>query len=60
MRLPRLSYEKLTPRRKEVYDKHVARRDRVAGPYHVLGRAVLVECARRQGARRRYSRGRRA
>ena len=35
MRLPKLSYEKLTPRQKEVYDRHVARRDRVAGPYNV-------------------------
>ncbi len=35
MRLPKPSYETLTPRQKEVYDKHVARRDRVAGPYNV-------------------------
>lgn len=27
LRLPKLRYEELTPRQKEVYDKHVARRD---------------------------------
>jgi 4-carboxymuconolactone decarboxylase len=35
MRLPKLSYEQLTPRQKEVHDKHVSRRDRAAGPYNV-------------------------
>lgn len=35
MRLPKLSYEKYTPRQKEVADKHTARRDRIGGPYHV-------------------------
>ena len=35
MRLPKLPYEQLTPRQKEVHDKHVARRDRVSGPYNV-------------------------
>lgn len=35
MRLPTLSPEKFTPRQKEVADKHNARRDRLAGPYHV-------------------------
>lgn len=35
MRLPKLSNEEFTPRQKEVADKHNARRDRLAGPYHV-------------------------
>lgn len=35
MRLPKLRYEQLAPRQKEVYDKHVARRDYVRGPYDV-------------------------
>jgi 4-carboxymuconolactone decarboxylase len=35
MRLPKLSEDKFTPRQKEVADKHNARRDRLAGPYHV-------------------------
>lgn len=35
MRLPILNYETLTPEQKAVYDKHVARRDRVTGPYDV-------------------------
>ena len=35
MRLPKLSYEKLDPRQKEVYDKHVVRRNYVTGPYDV-------------------------
>lgn len=35
MRLPKLSTDKMTPRQKEVVDKHVARRDRIAGPYDV-------------------------
>ena len=35
MRLPTLAYENMSPRQKEVHDKHVARRDRVAGPYPV-------------------------
>ena len=35
MRLPKLAYENLTPRQKEVHDKHVSRRDRVSGPYNV-------------------------
>ena len=35
MRLPKLSYEKLTPRQQEVYDKHVVRRDHIGGPYNV-------------------------
>ena len=35
MRLPKLSHEKLTPRQKEVYEKHVVRRNYVTGPYDV-------------------------
>ena len=35
MRLPKLAYERLTPRQKEVYDKHSAKRERVSGPYNV-------------------------
>lgn len=35
MRLPKLSYEKLNPKQKEVYDKHVVRRNYVTGPYDV-------------------------
>ena len=35
MRLPKLTYEQLSPRQKEVWDKHVSRRDRVSGPYNV-------------------------
>jgi 4-carboxymuconolactone decarboxylase len=35
MRLPKLSYEELAPRQKEVYDKHVGRRNYVSGPYNV-------------------------
>lgn len=35
MRLPKLSREKLTPRQKEVYDKHIVRRNYVTGPYDV-------------------------
>lgn len=35
MRLPKLRYEELTPRQKEVYDKHVVRRNHVRGPYDV-------------------------
>ena len=35
MRLPKLSYEKLTSKQKEVYDKHVVRREAVRGPYDV-------------------------
>ena len=35
MRLPKLSYEQLTPRQKEVHDKHTARRERLGGPYNV-------------------------
>ena len=35
MRLPKLSYEQLTPRQKEVHDKHTARRERIGGPYNV-------------------------
>lgn len=35
MRLPKLSYDQLTPKQKEVADKHAARRDRVSGPYNV-------------------------
>lgn len=35
MRLPILKYEKLEPRQKEVYDKHVVRRNYVTGPYDV-------------------------
>lgn len=35
MRLPKLSYEQLTPKQKEVWDKHASRRDRVSGPYNV-------------------------
>ena len=31
MRLPKLSYDKLTSRQKEVYDKHVVRRNYVTG-----------------------------
>ena len=35
MRLPKLNYDQLTPKQKEVADKHAARRDRVSGPYNV-------------------------
>ena len=35
MRLPKLAYEQLTPRQREAYDKHAAKRDRVSGPYNV-------------------------
>ena len=35
MRLPKLNPEQLTPRQKEVYDKHTTRRNYVAGPYNV-------------------------
>jgi 4-carboxymuconolactone decarboxylase len=35
MRLPTLKYEELTPREKESWDKHSARRETVRGPYHV-------------------------
>ena len=35
MRLPKLQYDQLTPRQREAYDKHVAKRDRVSGPYNV-------------------------
>jgi 4-carboxymuconolactone decarboxylase len=35
MRLPTLAPENLTPRQKEVYDKHVSRRNYVTGPYDV-------------------------
>ena len=35
MRLAKLTYEKLAPRQKEVYDKHVVRREAVRGPYDV-------------------------
>ena len=35
MRLPKLPYEKYTPRQKEVADKHTARRDTIGGPYNV-------------------------
>jgi len=35
MRLPKLNYDQLTPKQKEVWDKHAARRDRVSGPYNV-------------------------
>lgn len=35
MRLPKLAYEELTPRQREAYDKHAAKRDRVSGPYNV-------------------------
>jgi 4-carboxymuconolactone decarboxylase len=35
MRLPKLSPEELTPRQKEVCDKHVARRNHIGGPYKV-------------------------
>jgi 4-carboxymuconolactone decarboxylase len=35
MRLPKLSYEELTPRQREAYDKHAAKRTRVVGPYGV-------------------------
>ena len=35
MRLPTLEYEKLTPRQKESWDRHSARRETVRGPYTV-------------------------
>ena len=35
MRLPKLKYEELTPRQREAYDNHAAKRDRVSGPYNV-------------------------
>ena len=35
MRLPKLPYEELSPKQKEVVDKHVGRRSHVGGPYHV-------------------------
>ena len=35
MRLPILKYENLDPKQKEVYDKHVVRRNYVTGPYDV-------------------------
>jgi 4-carboxymuconolactone decarboxylase len=35
MRLPKLNYDQLTPKQKEAWDKHAARRDRVSGPYNV-------------------------
>lgn len=35
MRLPILARDKLTPRQKEVYEKHVVRRNYVTGPYDV-------------------------
>jgi 4-carboxymuconolactone decarboxylase len=35
MRLPKLQYDQLTPRQREAYDKHAAKRDRVSGPYNV-------------------------
>ena len=35
MRLPTLKYEELTPRQRESWDKHSARRETVRGPYTV-------------------------
>ncbi len=35
MRLPKLAYDQLTPKQREAYDKHAAKRDRVSGPYNV-------------------------
>ena len=35
MRLPKLSYDQLTPRQREAHDKHAAKRERVSGPYAV-------------------------
>ena len=35
MRLPTLSYEALTPRQKESWDRHSKKRETVRGPYHV-------------------------
>jgi 4-carboxymuconolactone decarboxylase len=35
MRLPKLSYEDLTPRQREAWDKHAERRKTVGGPYGV-------------------------
>ena len=35
MRLPVLKYEELTPRQRESWDKHSARRETVRGPYHL-------------------------
>jgi len=35
MRLPKLTYEQLTPKQREAHDKHAAKRDRVSGPYNV-------------------------
>ena len=33
MRLPTLTYEQLTPRQKETWNKHAERRDKPVGPY---------------------------
>jgi 4-carboxymuconolactone decarboxylase len=33
MRLPTLTYEELSPRQREVWDKHAERRDKPVGPY---------------------------
>jgi 4-carboxymuconolactone decarboxylase len=35
MRLPKLSYDQMTPRQREAHDKHAAKRERVSGPYNV-------------------------
>ena len=35
MRLPTLQHEELTPRQRESWDKHSARRETVRGPYTV-------------------------
>jgi 4-carboxymuconolactone decarboxylase len=35
MRLPKLTYEQLNPRQREVFDKHATRRKYVSGPYNV-------------------------
>lgn len=35
MRLPKLKYEDMTPRQKEACDKHIVRRNYIAGPYDV-------------------------
>ena len=35
MRLPVMKYEELTPRQRETWDRHAARRETVRGPYHL-------------------------
>jgi 4-carboxymuconolactone decarboxylase len=35
MRLPKLSYDEMTPSQRGAHDKHAAKRERVSGPYNV-------------------------